>query len=268
MPYFKSGASDLYYEEYGQGAPVVLLHGVGGNHASWFNQVPEFSRRHRTIVLDQRGFGNSEDAERTGCSAFMGDLLALLELLGLARVFLIGQSMGGMTAGAFTARHPRRVAGVVIADSIALRALPEPYATELAELHAHNSSLSQQERVLGPKIRKESAELSLLYSQVASFNSVNLKTIRGEFPHWDCDSLAVTGVPVMFVAGEDDILFPPRLVRVAHERVSGSTFHVLPEAGHSAYFETPGVFNALVLAQLETWVKEGRLSIAATAGRA
>lgn len=264
MPYFKVGASNLYYEEYGQGAPVVLLHGVGGNHASWFNQVPELSRHYRTIVVDQRGFGNSEDAERAGCSAFAGDLLALLQLLGLARIFLVGQSMGGMAAGSFTVRNPKRVAGLIIADSLARQALPEPYATELAELHAHNVSLSQQERVLGRKVRKDPA-LSLLYAQIASFNSVTLKTVRGEFPHWDCGALAATRVPVMFLAGEEDVLFPPRLVRAAHERVPGSTFHVLPDAGHSGYFETPGAFNTLVLAQLDTWVTQSRLDSRAIA---
>src|SRR5580658_5607442 len=63
MPYFTSGQSQLYYEDIGEGPAVVLAHGVGGNHASWFNQVPTLSKRYRTIVIDHRAFGNSDDVE-------------------------------------------------------------------------------------------------------------------------------------------------------------------------------------------------------------
>ena len=57
MPYINSGKSKLYYEEYGEGPPLIMVHGVGGNHASWFRQVPTFSKHYRTIVFDQRAFG-------------------------------------------------------------------------------------------------------------------------------------------------------------------------------------------------------------------
>lgn len=65
MPYLSAGKSKLYYEEYGDGIAIVLAHGVGGNHA-WHHQVPHFAKTYRVVVIDQRGFGRSEDVEGVG----------------------------------------------------------------------------------------------------------------------------------------------------------------------------------------------------------
>ena len=58
----------LYYEVEGEGEPLVFAHGVGGNHAHWFNQIAYFSRHYQTIVFDHRGFGNSRDPGGPGRS--------------------------------------------------------------------------------------------------------------------------------------------------------------------------------------------------------
>jgi len=253
MAYFTSGESALYYEEYGEGPAVILCHGVGGNHASWFNQIPTFSKTYRTITMDHRAFGNSEDKELIGCSGYVDDLAALVDHLGEDKVFLIGQSMGGGTCAAFTVRYPEKVAGLIHADSMAAAALPEPYGSELAQVNVRNAGLTQQERVLGPNIRRDNKELSILYTQIASFNSVTVKTVRGKIPPWTPAELAASGVPVLFVVGEDDILAPPNLVKAAHELTPGSKYQVLRDVGHSAYFEGPEAFNAVALAQLAEW---------------
>jgi 3-oxoadipate enol-lactonase len=251
MPYVPAGASKLYYEEYGDGPPVVLMHGIGGNHASWFNQVPTFSKRYRTIVVDQRAFGNSTDAEGLGRSAFVDDLEILLDALGMERVCLVAQSMGGGTSAAFTCRFPERVRALVLADSLAGVELPEPHASELAKVNGQTADLSQAERVLGPIIRAEDPERTMLYLQIASFNSVRLKTVKGTMPKWSPAELAAAGTPILFFVGEDDVICPPALVRAMHDLTPGSRFVQVARAGHSAYFELPAAFNEAVLAFLE-----------------
>jgi 3-oxoadipate enol-lactonase len=251
MPYVTAGASKLYYEEYGEGPAVVLLHGVGGNHASWFEQAPAFSRRYRTTIIDQRAFGNSTDVEELGRSAFVDDLATLLDALGLERVSLVAQSMGGGTSAAFTCRFPERVRALVLADSLAGAVLPEPHASELAKVNAATANLTQVERVLGPIVRENDPERTLLYLQIASFNSVTLKTVKGAIPKWSPAELAKAGTPVLYVVGEDDILFPPALIRAAHELTPGSRFAQIARAGHSAYFEAPAAFNEVVLGFLD-----------------
>jgi pimeloyl-ACP methyl ester carboxylesterase len=251
MPYFTSGRSRLYYEDIGEGTPVILAHGVGGNHASWFNQVPMLSKRYRAIAIDHRAFGNSEDVEGIGASGYVEDLARLLDELKLDRVFLVAQSMGGGTCAGFTCRWPERVLGLVHADSLAGVILPQPFADQMKALNAANDGLSQAERVLGPIIRANDPERTYLYLQIASFNSVTRKTLKGQTEKWTPEMLAAGGRPVMFVAGEHDVLCPPHLLRVVHEAVPGSRFEVIKGAGHSAYFEAPEAFNPLLLGFLD-----------------
>jgi|KBSMisStandDraft_5_1062788.scaffolds.fasta_scaffold05453_1 pimeloyl-ACP methyl ester carboxylesterase len=247
MPYVTSGHSKLYYERCGEGAPVVLAHGVGGNHASWFNQVPSFAQHYTTITIDHRAFGNSEDVEGIGQAGYLDDLLRLLDALQLETVSLIGQSMGGATCAAFACRYPGRVRALVHADSLAGVTLSEPHATTLASTNARTRELSQLERVLGPGICREDPEHAFLYLQIASFNSVTLKSVKGRAPLWSPRELAHTGIPVLFVAGEQDVICPPALIAVMHRDVPGSRLQVIPGAGHSAYFEAPRAFNQHVL---------------------
>ncbi|MGH6993826.1 MAG: alpha/beta fold hydrolase [Caulobacteraceae bacterium] len=247
MPSVSRGESRLYFEEYGEGSPVVFLHGVGGNHASWFNQVPAFSERHRVIVLDQRGFGNSPDLEGLGRSAFVDDLEVLLDHLGLERCFLVAQSMGGGTATGFTCTHPRRVAGLVLCDTLVGIKAPKALESTLEATLARTANLSQAERVLGPKTRAADRERTLLYLQIASFNSVNVRTVKGKFDLHKPEDLAATGVPILFVAGEDDVLFEASSIRAVSEATVGSRYVEIAGAGHSAYFEAPARFNSVVL---------------------
>jgi pimeloyl-ACP methyl ester carboxylesterase len=255
MPYVTAGRSELYYELHGEGPALVLAHGVGGNHASWFNQVPSFAQRFTTITFDHRAFGRSADVEGVGQAGYLDDLQRLLDQLNLETVSLLGQSMGGATCAAFTCQHPQRVRALVHADSLAGVRLPEPHAATLASTNARTRDLSQLERVLGPKIRQHDPERAFLYSQLASFNAVTLKTVKGHAPSWSPEELAETGVPVLFVVGELDIICPPALITVLHHGVPGSQLRVIPGAGHSAYFEAPGLFNQHVLrflAEIET----------------
>jgi len=247
MAYVISGHSKLYYELHGEGPAVVLAHGVGGNHASWFNQVPSFAQHYTTITFDHRAFGNSQDTEGVGQAGYLDDLQKLLDELKLETVSLVGQSMGGATCAAFACRYPKRVRALVHADSLAGVRLPEPHAATLASTNACTRDLSQLERVLGPEIRQRSPEQAFLYLQLASFNAVNLKTIRGRAPSWSPGELAQAGIPVLFVVGEQDIICPPALITVLHQEVPGSQLQVIPGAGHSAYFEAPGFFNQRVL---------------------
>lgn len=256
MPYVDVGQSRLYYESHGDGPPLVMAHGVGGNHASWFRQVPTFARDHRVIVIDHRAFGNSSDVEQIGRSGYIEDLAAVLDHAGIERAVLVGQSMGGGTCAAFTCAHPSRVHGLVVADSLAGCVAPEPIATDMRAVDAATWGLTQEERVLGPVMREDDPEQTLLYLQIASFNSVTVKTVRGTMPTWTPQALSDAPCPKLFVVGMHDVLFPPEIVRSVQELVSGSQVALIEGAGHSAYFERPAAFNTALrafLAGLGTW---------------
>ena len=251
MPYIETRGSQIYYEVHGEGPPVLLAHGVGGNHASWFRQIPKFSRRYKVITFDHRGFGNSTDPEELGREAFVDDITALLDGLGINRAVLVGQSMGAGSVAAFTCAHPQRVRALVHCDSLAGADLPQALASAMQAHNAATDGLSQIERVLGPTTIARDPEASLLYLQLASFNSVNRRTLKGKATPWTPAALAATGVPILFVVGEEDVIYPPQMIRAAHEQTPGSRYAEIPKAGHSAYFEQADAFNRVVLEFLD-----------------
>ena len=87
----------LNYAEYGEGPEaIVFVHGGGGNHLSWWNQIPHFSERFRCVTYDVRGFGRSEDHSGEGNAAHPRDLGELMDQLEIPRAALAGQSLGGL----------------------------------------------------------------------------------------------------------------------------------------------------------------------------
>src|SRR5438270_8622571 len=102
MPLAQVNGIELYYEIHGDGPGLVLAHGAGGNHLSWWQQVPVLSRHFRCVTFDHRGFGSSRDVPGgPGAEAFIEDLRQLLDHLGIDRVALMAQSMGGWTSLGF-----------------------------------------------------------------------------------------------------------------------------------------------------------------------
>ena len=79
MPFVQRPYTTLYYESHGEGPAVTFLHGAGGNHISWWQQVPVFSQRYRCITIDHRGFGRSTDPDKLGSTRYVEDLEALLD---------------------------------------------------------------------------------------------------------------------------------------------------------------------------------------------
>ncbi|MDQ6642105.1 MAG: alpha/beta fold hydrolase [Actinomycetota bacterium] len=121
----ESGQLTLNYHEAGEateiggGLPLVMLHGGGPGASSWGNFgtcLPLFADRFHTILLDQPGFGDSEKTEIVGnFFSFAADsLLAFLDELGIERVHLLGNSLGGGTAARFALQHPERVGRLVL----------------------------------------------------------------------------------------------------------------------------------------------------------
>ncbi len=255
MPVAHVNGVGLYYEVYGQGPWVVFAHGAGGNHLSWWQQVPAFAQRYTCLVFDHRGFGLSRD----GCSevdpaCFVADLEGLLDQLGIPEVRLVGQSMGGFTCLGYTLRHPERVRALVMANSLAgMRRAVWQAADEEARRIAWERWEERQRhtprRALGRQFVAAHPRLAFLYRQIAALNPPRPPDLPRRYPVLDPDGAALRRlpVPVLFIAGEEDDLFPPALVAVAQRLVPHGRLLVVPQAGHSVYFERPDVFNRAVL---------------------
>ena len=87
----------LIYDEFGDGPQtIVFVHGAGGNHLSWWQQIPVFRDRFRCVTYEVRGWGQSRDDSGEGRRAFARDLGELMDALEVPEAVLVGQSMGGV----------------------------------------------------------------------------------------------------------------------------------------------------------------------------
>lgn len=251
----------IYYETYGSGDPVVFSHGLGGNHAIWYQQVYDFAKNHLVITWDQRGFGQSTNRnEQAGPDAAGRDLKALLDHLGIEKAHLIGQSMGGWTTMAFALENPERVRSIVFADTIAGIYTPEieaqfdDYIRSRFSAPVRGASPFGSHPAIGEKHTAENPTHAFLYEQIGSATSPPpapiAKLLRDTA--YDHARIKTIAVPVLFVVGSDDPIFTPESIQAAAEIVPNCRVVQIADAGHSPYFERPNEWNAVVQHFLQT----------------
>lgn len=255
----------VYYEEHGKGFPVVFAHGAGGNHLSWWQQVPAFSRRYRCVTFDHRGWGLSLDADGRGPAAFIEDLAGLVDHLGIEETFLVGQSMGGLSCLGYAIAQPGRVRGLVMANTFAgMRR--EVWLASDDELRARVQSIWQRrredgiKRALSRKFTAANKDRAFLYKQIRMLNEHGPNRLQTEMQVQRLRALertTETGItrealgslraPVLFIGGEHDEVMPASLMAVAQTLIPNARMTVVSGADHSVYFEEPEAFNMLVL---------------------
>ena len=263
MPFVVQGNFRLYYEDSGEPKPaVVFLHGAGGNHLSWWQQVPAFAADYRCITVDQRSFGYSPDLPNgPGCTALADDLLALLDHLALDQVAVVAQSMGGWAAVRAAVQQPQRFWAIVLANTVGNLTDPEIAAlrqTLQATRPPRPPVLWQG--ALGATFQKRDPFRTFLYAQISGLNPPRPVAFREQLfqlttPVARYDA---TGIPTLFITSDEDILIWPELSELVQSKVAHSRLWRVPEAGHSVYFEQPELFNREVMAFLRTYCPQAQ----------
>jgi len=256
MEFMKEGEFCLYYDDSGGDLPAILfLHGAGGNHLSWWQQVPAFVKEYRCITVDQRGFGKSPDVpDGPGCSALASDTLALLDHLGLDRVAMVTQSMGGWAAVGAAVQQPQRFWAIVLANTVGNLTDPQIAALrqELLETRPQRPPVLWQ-GALGATFQKRDPTRTFLYAQISEVNEAQIETFRDQLYALTTpvERYSACGVSTLFITSDEDILVWPELSELVQSKVPGSRLLRIPEAGHSVYFEQPELFNREVKAFLQ-----------------
>lgn len=244
MPKAGINGIELYYESHGEGPAIVFAHGRGGNHLSWWRQVPAFSENHQCITFDHRGWGASADAANgPGRAAFVEDLKQLLDHLEIQQAFLVSQSMGGLTCLGFALAYPERCLGLVLGDTTG----GVGDASVLDELKDVQAPAGGPERALCLGFMRDHPDLVFLFTQIQGLNPENPSDgIVASFRDENGPKAAGLKVPAMLIVGEEDLIFPPKVIRAVHRLIPGSQMEVVPGAAHSTHYEQPEVFNRLV----------------------
>jgi pimeloyl-ACP methyl ester carboxylesterase len=247
------GARLWYHDTGGSGVPVVFLHAATGSSRVWEYQIPAFTASgYRVIAYDRRGFGRTvidPAGRQPGTGA--DDLQALLQHLGIDRFHLVGTAAGGFVALDFALSFPERLRSLVVANSIGgvqdedflalgRRIRPSPQF----------DALPPEFRELGPSYRAANAagtERWVALERVSRSDGPQppAQTMRNRIRFSTLDTM---NVPTLLLTGDADLYAPPPILRLFGARIKGSQSVIVPEAGHSTYWEQPEIFNRSVLA--------------------
>ena len=248
MPFANSSdGTRIYFEVHGSAsAPAVLfVHGSGGHHAAWWQQVPALTEHYTVITLDLRGFGRSDSGmDEFDSRAFPDDIQAVVDASGVEKTVLVGQSIGAAAALKTALRNPAKAAGVVLAHSLGGIADDELAALVRAD-RAEAEKLPVLDRLLTPGFRERDPAKTFLFRQMGTFNTAkmaDLRNLNADGP--SAEQVADSSIPICFLAGELDAVLSPDTVRAAAKRVPGSVLELVPDAPHSMYWEAPELCNA------------------------
>lgn len=251
----------LYYETRGTGPALVFLHGLGGNHLSWWRQVPVFAARHKVVTFAARGFAPSTAATMPPDPAdFAGDLEALLDALGIERCALVAQSMGGWAAVELALARPARVSALVLAatsGTFDMRALdPAAFDAWAARAEAERAAFRREDihPAAGRRLAGSDPALHHLYMSIdalAATGGLEKEVLRARLKRRRApEDAAKLACPVLLAMGEEDVVFPSFLAPALATHMRAARHVEFPRAGHSAYFERAGEFNEAVAAFL------------------
>jgi pimeloyl-ACP methyl ester carboxylesterase len=231
--------------------PVVFLHAATGSSRVWEYQIPPFlAAGYRFVAFDRRGWGRTT-IEPAGPQPGTGadDLLGLLDLLGIDRAHLVGTAAGAFVALDFALSYPQRVRSLVIANTIG--GVEDPDYLELGRRirPPEFNALPPEFRELGPSYRAAQAEGTRRWMDLEKISRppgppAPAQPMRNRVTF---SLLETIKAPTLLLTGGADLYAPPPLLRLFAARIKGSESIIVPEAGHSTYWEQPEVFNRAVL---------------------
>lgn len=219
--------AELYYEVYGEGQPLVLLHGNGGSIKEFYKQIPELSKHFKIIALDTRAQGKSKDLTQNNLTytIFADDLKSLMDHLGLHKVNIMGWSDGGNTGLEFSLKYPENLNKLII---IGANAFPEGVEKSLLNNFKLKAQVLKLENT--PDKIKEARLLTLMLHEP----DINKKALN-----------KITS-PVFVIAGENDVIKKEHTEMLAKE-LRNSKLKIYTNASHYVPFEVADELNRDVI---------------------
>ena len=250
----------MAYREMGDGPPILFGHSYLWDSAMWQPQLESLSSQYRCIAPDLWGHGNSDTSPPgpVTIETLTEDMLAFADGLGLQQFSVAGLSVGGMWAAGLALAHPQRIASLIIMDSYVG---PEPEQAQ----QQYFGMLDTVKQLTGIPPAMQDAIVPLFFSPVTqveqpdliesfrqSLSSIPADRVscivdmgRAIFSRRSrLDDLAQLKVPSLILVGEHDLSRPPYESEDMARRISGSTMHLIPNAGHISSLEQPEVVSS------------------------
>ena len=219
----------LYYETYGSGAPLVLLHGgmltIDLNFASL---IPTLAQTHTVIGVEMQGHGRTANIDREITYANLAtDIVALLDHLGIERAAVLGHSMGGGVALELAVNHPDRVSAIVPISASVSKDGMHPDLLDPSTFETSSIMPTAQDFA---DFKGAYERLSPHPEQFDAF-LMSLSGMDSDFAGWSDEQLAGISCPVLIVQGDNDFTTVPH-AGVMLAKIQNSTLAVIPATTH------------------------------------
>ena len=226
--YAKIRGFNMYYEIYGRGEPLLIIHGNGGSISDFLYQIPYFSKSYKVVLADSRAQGKSVDpGDSLSYEIMADDLNAFLDTLKLDSCYIIGWSDGGINGLLLAIRHPDKVKKLAITganlwpDTTAV----DPFIYNWAM--KYNDTLKRMKQT--PKVK----------------NDLKLAHLLSYEPHIRIDQLNKIRCPALVIGGDHDILLPKHTLLIAAS-IPNSYLWIVPNSGHSTPIVYKEQFNETI----------------------
>jgi pimeloyl-ACP methyl ester carboxylesterase len=220
----------MYYETYGKGESLLLIHGNSGSIADFSNQIPFFSQHYRVIIADNRSHGKSIDTQDSLSYEMMADDFAgLLDHLKIDSAYVIGWSDGGVNGLLLASRHPQKVKKLAVTG-----ANLTPDAVVSVDSWVVESENHYVDSLLHLPVSLETKRL------------IKLHHMMQVQPQIRPSVLAKIQCPTLVIGGDYDVIVPRHTLEIA-ELIPKSYLWILPNSGHSTPIYYKDIFNSTVL---------------------
>jgi pimeloyl-ACP methyl ester carboxylesterase len=228
--YYPINGIKLYVEEYGQGEPLLMIHGNGGDMSAFSDNVPYFSKKYRVILVDSRSQGKSIDTDpKVTFEQMADDFASLLDAMHIKKAYVLGWSDGGINAILMAIRHPDKV--IKFAST---GANITPDASAFADANGWAGSKKYYEQNKDKKWRT-----------AAERNAWKMFMLDWEQPNIPLTALHKIKCPAYIIAGEHDVI-ANKHTRLIQANIPGSKLWIVKGSGHGTLIEKAAEFNKRV----------------------
>ena len=225
----------IWYAVFGEGQPVIMLHGGLGNSNYWGNQVPELARHYKVIVMDSRGHGRStRNQEPYGYDLMASDVVGLLDFLKIDKVALVGWSDGAILGLDIAMHHPERLSKLFA------------FAANSDTAGVADISASP---VFNAYIERAGKEYAALSATPTEFNPFvdQISKMWATQPNWTADDLNKITVPTWIVDGDRDEAIKRENTEFMAANIPNAGLLILPNVSHFAFLQDPKQFTDAIL---------------------
>jgi pimeloyl-ACP methyl ester carboxylesterase len=218
----------MYYETYGKGEPMLIIHGNGGSINNFMYQIPYFAKNYHVIIADSRAQGKSVDpTDSLSYEMMTDDLNALLDKLNLKSCYVIGWSDGGINGLLLAMRHPDKVKKLAVTGA---NLWPD---TTAVDPFVYKWAMAENE-----KLKKERVTPDVK-------NQLKLAHLLSYEPHITTAQLHAITCPTLVIGGDHDALLPKHTMLIS-QSIPNSYLWILPNSGHSTPIYYKDMFNQVV----------------------